>query len=290
MDPRSSVEVSSSRTAAPKEVRASRAASRSGTVAKTAIFTAFVAATTVAFSVYIPATRGYFNIGEAMVYTTALLMGPYVGAFAGGVGSAMSDAILAPVYAPGTLAIKGLEGFLVGYLSNLSLSGLTRRKWLIVSSIIGVTFAALVAYVGVSYLSGPKSLYLGLSYCAANCSSVSPVTVPLGPQFSADFDVPWIVWGAAAIGIFSGVLWWSYRTDEKLGWTLVSVLIGGTEMVVGYFLYESTVLRLGVISAGAEVPVNIGQVIVGVLVAVPLVRGYRRATRRVPFQSGEAKV
>src|SRR5713226_5050817 len=100
---------------------------RTKTVAATAVFTAFVAAATMAFVIYIPATKGYFNIGEVMVYIVAMLMGPYVGAFAGGVGSAISDAILAPVYAPGTLVIKGIEGFVVGYLTSRTPAALSRK-------------------------------------------------------------------------------------------------------------------------------------------------------------------
>src|SRR5437879_2406825 len=87
--------------------------------ARPAVHIAFVAAATMAFSVSVPVTNGYFNVGEIMVYTSALLMGPYVGAFAGGVGSAISDlALSAPIYAPGTLLIKGLEGLIVGYVGN----------------------------------------------------------------------------------------------------------------------------------------------------------------------------
>ena len=46
-------------------------------------------------------------------------MGPVVGAFAGGVGSMIADIALGYThYAPATLVIKGVEGFIVGYLSR----------------------------------------------------------------------------------------------------------------------------------------------------------------------------
>jgi uncharacterized membrane protein len=253
---------------------------RSGTVARTAVFTAFVAVTTTVFSVYIPATKGYFNIGEVMVYAAALLMGPRIGAFAGGVGSAISDSILAPLYAPGTLLIKGMEGFTVGYLANLPMKGLTRRRWLLVSCAIGLVVAVLVGYLGTAYLSGHKDIYLGFSYCSANCSTSSPVTVPFGPQFSTSFDVPSAVWVGIGLATLAAVIFTGYRLDERLGWTLVSILVGGSEMVLGYFIYESWALQLGYVSAATEVPVNIGQVLVGILVSVPLVRSYRRAMTR----------
>lgn len=67
-------------------------------------------------SIYVPATKGYFNISETMVYTTAILFGPHIGTFAGGVVM-FADLILGfPIYAPGTLAFKATEGAVVGYL------------------------------------------------------------------------------------------------------------------------------------------------------------------------------
>ena len=77
----------------------------------TIVFTSLVCVATMAFSVYVPHTRGFFNIGETIIYTTALLFGPFIGAFAGGVGSMVADIFLGyPYYAPATLIIKACEG------------------------------------------------------------------------------------------------------------------------------------------------------------------------------------
>ncbi|MEM1891572.1 MAG: ECF transporter S component, partial [Nitrososphaerota archaeon] len=86
-------------------------------VAKLAVFTSLVAVATMVLSIYVPATRGYFNLGETMIYFTALTMGPGIAAFAGGVGSMLADLALGYYYyAPATLLIKAAEGALVGYL------------------------------------------------------------------------------------------------------------------------------------------------------------------------------
>jgi uncharacterized membrane protein len=238
----------------------------SKTLASAAVFTAFVAAATMAFSLSIPVTSGYFNIGEIMVYTAALLMGPYVGAFAGGVGSMISDLSLGfPSYAPGTLVIKGIEGFVVGFLSSRALSNLPRSAWRGTTVLLGAVVGGLVVWLGVSYLSGGYQLSLGF---------------PIGPQAGLSFSVPsifWVIVGALALVSIIAV---GFRADEKVGWTALSVLAGGSEMVLGYFLYESVVLRLGVVSAAGEVPFNITQAVVGLLVAVPLVRSIRRVSGR----------
>jgi len=241
----------------------------SRTVASTVVFTAFVAAVTMAFAIYIPATKGYFDIGEIMVYTTALLMGPYVGAFAGGVGSSISDAILAPQYAPGTLVIKGLEGLIVGYLAKSPMTKISRRAWRATSAFIAVGLGAFIGWVGVSFLSGPQTLYLGFS---------SGPTTPIGPQFSANFNVPYTLWIVIGALVFLLVFSAGVSVDPRLGWTVVSILAGGTEMVLGYFLFESLALQLGVVTASVEVPVNVGQVLVGLIVSIPIVRSIRKVT------------
>lgn len=92
----------------------------------TAVFAALVAATTMLIRMPIPATTGYFNIGEAMIFIAALLFGPVVGGLAGGVGSAIADIIGYPLFAPYTLVIKGVEGWLVGKMSRKTL----RSDWI----------------------------------------------------------------------------------------------------------------------------------------------------------------
>ncbi len=59
-----------------------------------------------------------FDLGDIMIFTVAWTFGPGIGAFAGGVGSGLSDASLASSYAPYTLVIKGLEGFLAGFVAK----------------------------------------------------------------------------------------------------------------------------------------------------------------------------
>lgn len=83
------------------------------------IFTALNFAITYWLQIPIPATGGYINIGDVAVMYTALLFGPIIGGFAGGLGSMLAD-LFSPyiIYAPATLIIKGIEGFLIGLISN----------------------------------------------------------------------------------------------------------------------------------------------------------------------------
>ncbi|MHA2398746.1 MAG: ECF transporter S component [Promethearchaeota archaeon] len=83
------------------------------------IFTALNFIFTFWLQIPIPATGGYINIGDTVVMFTALLFGPIIGGIAGGLGPTLAD-ILSPyvIYAPATLIIKGIEGFLIGLISN----------------------------------------------------------------------------------------------------------------------------------------------------------------------------
>ncbi len=65
-----------------------------------------------------PATQGYINLGDAMLFTIALVFGWRIGGIAGGVGSALADALGGYfIWAPWTLVIKGIEGILVGMIA-----------------------------------------------------------------------------------------------------------------------------------------------------------------------------
>lgn len=105
------------------------------------MFIPLVAATTILFVVPIPASTGFFNLGEAAVYVSALLFGPAVGSLAGGVGSSLADIIVGYQFPYITLIAKGGEGLITGYLRRKALRG-WRRAFLAdaVSSVTGGLF------------------------------------------------------------------------------------------------------------------------------------------------------
>ena len=81
------------------------------------VMTALVAVGT--FIIRIPNPMGgYFNVGDVMIFVSALTFNPVIGGFAGGVGSAISDMIGFPVFVIPTLVIKGIEGLLAGLIAN----------------------------------------------------------------------------------------------------------------------------------------------------------------------------
>ncbi|MCD6444226.1 ECF transporter S component [Candidatus Bathyarchaeota archaeon] len=228
---------------------------RSLQVALGAIFTALTTAATMGFSIYVPATKGYFNIGEVIVYTTAILLGPFIGAIAGGVGSMLADIILGySIYAPGTLVIKGLEGFIVGFLASKLKANVK------VMRLLGILSAGLVAstlwLVGSTVYSGVVEAYIGSSLVATG-------------------EVSTLFWLILAGLTFTAIAVASFRAEPNLSMLIAAILIGGSEMVLGYYLYESLILGY---YALAEVPVNIGQMTIGLIASLPLVRTLSRVS------------
>ena len=80
---------------------------------------ALVTLATVLLKLPAPTPVGYVHLGDALILFSAMLVGP-VAAPIGGIGSAMADLILGyPLYAPATLCIKALVGFLASRRLNL---------------------------------------------------------------------------------------------------------------------------------------------------------------------------
>jgi len=227
-----------------------------------AVFTALVCIVTASFTVYVPATKGYFNIGESMVYVAAILFGPFVGAFAGGVGSLLADVLLGYYYyAPATLVIKAIEGLVVGFLSRrgrVFARTYTKSELKFFTVEMGALIGALVSLVGFLYYSGFVELYSGF------VSTENP---------TSNFYVPAEFWfGIGVLAVFMMVLL-AFFSEPEYGFTIISCVFGGLLMVFGYFLYEQ--FFLGVF-AFAEVPVNIGQMTIGLIIATPIVKVVRR--------------
>jgi uncharacterized membrane protein len=159
------------------------------TLALAAVFTALVCVATVVFVLPIPATKGYFNLGEIVIYVAALLFGPFVGGFAGGVGAALADVINGfSQFAPGTFAIKLIEGLIVGFIGRRATS----------------------------------------------------------------------------------------NTKKAVAISLIAIVIGGLEMIAGYFAYEVGVISVPPLDALGEIPLNAVQMIVGLAFAVPIANIVRR--------------
>jgi len=212
------------------------------------IFTGIVFVFTVIFTIATPATRGFFNVGEAGVYLSAIIGGPIVGAIAGGLGSALADIFLGYAwYAPGTFVIKALEGFIVGWLFRV-ITKVSRRDRVI----MGVS-ASIVMFVVLVY-HGCKGITVEL----------------ILPKVIYKLYLPMEIVVIIAVAISSCLIYTGIKGDISSLMAFVC-LLGGIEMVIGYFLYEALFLGYGLVAI-VEVPVNIGQAVVGTGIAIPVIK------------------
>lgn len=86
--------------------------------ARIGLLAVLIALTTVfTLSVRVPTpAKGYVNLSDVAITFASLAFGPWVGAIAGGVGTAIADLVGYPVYAPISLIVHGLQGLLIGLI------------------------------------------------------------------------------------------------------------------------------------------------------------------------------
>jgi len=259
-------------------------------IAMTASFIALVFLATSLFYIPLVSSTGFFNIGEAFVYIAALIGGPIVGALAGGIGAAMADMVLGYGYfAPATLVLKGLEGFTVGFIYRAS-KNMDQKLRYIVLGIVSIFLIAFSAFVTTPVLNG-----------VAESSTIEIIFRFLDPSLFLQhildpavedtyqiitLSIPGIL--IILLAIFLCIFMWviEYKMGEK-GQMILSCLLAGPIIVIGYFLYEVFILTLSPDPAVAfqlaltEVPFNIAQVIFGTAIAVPIV-SYLRELGIIP--------
>jgi len=236
---------------------------RGFSVVEAAVFTVLVYVATIVIQVYQPATGGYFNIGESMIYLAALTSTPLVAGIAGGVGAALADLSTGyAIFAPGTLVIKFIEGYVAGRLIRV-LRGKHGLPYAILTVVVyTVVFLVISAilWTGGIYIGPEKWLHLTFN--------------PLYVEVSL---AVWIAIGIALGALIAIILLRKYVTTGEVA----ALAVAGSLMVLGYFLYEyfysNPVTGREPTAAILEVPVNIGQVVVGLSVSIPLVAWLRRA-------------
>ncbi|MDL2250816.1 putative membrane protein [Lachnospiraceae bacterium PF1-21] len=121
-----------------------------------ALFAALTFVATSIIRIPTPGTSGYVHPGDAFVILGGILLGPFWGALAGGIGSALSDLLGGYViYIPITFVIKGLAAFLVGYAFHHALRQVKKITVKVIAcGIISMLIVALGYLLCESFLYG----------------------------------------------------------------------------------------------------------------------------------------
>lgn len=97
----------------------------------------------------IPLPTGYFNVGDVFVLLAGWCLGPFYGAVAGAVGSALADVVSGfAVYAPITFFLKGAVAFLCAILYRIFKRPLTTERFLFVPRAFSAIIAESVMVLG----------------------------------------------------------------------------------------------------------------------------------------------
>lgn len=118
------------------------------------LFSALVFLATYFTAIPIPSTGGYFNLGDSIILTAAILFGPKIGFVCGAIGSSLSDLLAGYViFAPLTFVVKGVEGLIAGYIMKRITENMAGKEMkilipVLVSSITGALFMAIGYFTG----------------------------------------------------------------------------------------------------------------------------------------------
>ena len=93
--------------------------------------------------------QGYVNLGDCIVLLSGWILGPWWGAAAGGIGSALADVICGYfIYAPGTLVIKALMALAAALIFRAFSKNGSRFRKTFSGSLLGSVAAEIIMVVG----------------------------------------------------------------------------------------------------------------------------------------------
>ena len=122
-------------------------------IATTGIMMALVFVATYFTKIPIPMTKGYFNIGDTIIIITAIFLGPASGLVVGALGSMLADIAGGFfLFAPLTLVVKGLEGYLIGKINRIKTGGLSDVWKRIIAVAVGILAMILGYFIGEAYI------------------------------------------------------------------------------------------------------------------------------------------
>jgi uncharacterized membrane protein len=177
-------------------------------IAVTAVFAALVTIATLLVRIPEPAAGGYLDIGDSVIFITAMLFGRTIGGIAGGIGSMFADLINgAPEYAPATLVIKGMEGFVTGYVFSKLKDQLSSESTFDTRSMIRILFIGIVA----SFLL----IVVGLTLDSIMIA----------------------VWLLIVVGLFVAIFLSIFKFKIRSYYLVLSMTAGAAVMVFGYMFY-----------------------------------------------------
>lgn len=241
----------------------------------TGLMTALIFILTFMFRIPVPYTSGYIHLGDSMIYISVMVLGPFFGVFASGVGSMLADLIAGYAqYAIPTLIIKSLMALIM----SLLLAGKT-RKATITSVITSLSVWTVFSAGSIIFLKnqiariGKDNLIIALAGTDADQETLNRTAKTI-----ENFPI-YLAVGLVILIILLPVLAYlisRHGSNNSLNIkTIMGMSAAGMCMVMGYFMVES--FMYSPIAALMSVPMNMIQFFAGITAAGLFIPAIRKA-------------
>lgn len=206
----------------------------------------------------VPTTNGYIHLGDGFIFLSAIVLGPFYGAFAAGVGSMFADILGGYAqWALPTLIIKSAMALLMGLIIRQK----TRKQAYIATGVVVLIWTAFFITIKNALLSAVK-------FSAENLAQAVDDTAENIVQRASAMQ--WKL--TAAILVFLVVVFlfilWRVKKQDAAGFgsgIVLGMMSAGACMVIGYYLAE-TLIYGNPVSPVFSVPMNLIQFIAGIVI------------------------
>lgn len=210
----------------------------------------------------IPTLNGYIHLGDGFVFLSAIVLGPFYGAFAAGVGSMTADILGGYAqWALPTLVIKSSMAMLMGLIIRQK----TKKQIYIAAGAAFLIWTAFFATI-------KNALFNAVKFSAEGLAAVVGDTPENVVQRAG--EIQWKL--TAAILIFLVfvflLLGWLMKKQDTTGFgpgIVLGMMSAGACMVIGYYISE-TLIYGNPVSPVFSVPMNLIQFIAGIVITVAI--------------------
>jgi len=210
----------------------------------------------------IPSVNGYIHLGDGFIFISTLILGPFYGAFASGVGSMMAD-ILSPYaqWAIPTLVIKSSMALVMGLVIRRG-----KKTDVLVSS--ATTVSVWVVFFIVIKKALAKALIHSVDSLASALEDTpeNVVVAASGIQRNLTVAIATVILIMAAIVLHT-------TAKHNIRGAGISVTVGmlssGAVMVIGYYIADY-LLYGNPISPVFSVPMNLIQLLIGIVITTAI--------------------
>lgn len=231
------------------------------TLIYTALMTAFVFITTSIIKIPIPFTDGYIHAGDMCIFVAGILLGPWYGGVAAGVGSAMADFLGGyGQWVLPTLIIKTVMGMLIGYFAK---SNTNTKPYLVVSMLIWI--ASLLAFFYAITRSSMETIV----------TQVEIETLDKALALVATLKTQLLVVSIIIPILMLALLYFKNHFKVSINY-MVGMVISGIWMVLGYYV-ASGIMYGNFLVPIFSIPWNIVQFGVGAVLAFFIVSALDKA-------------